>query len=101
MLGKHHTEETKNKISKSLIGITKTILLGEDISNRINENQSKLMIERHKTIGSPLSKKWLLDLGDNNTMMIINLKKFCREHNLQYHTIKRNLHETIKCIQIQ
>lgn len=69
-LGKKHTEETKNKISKSLKGVVPWNI---GISNS-NEQKEK--------ISNKLSKEWIITYPNGTQIKIKNLDKFCKENGL-------------------
>ena len=69
-LGKKHTQESKDKISLALKGITTW-----------NKGIPNSQIQKNK-IANTLSKNWLVTFPDGKTEKVKNLKKFCKENNL-------------------
>ena len=69
-LGKKHTEQTKNKISKTLKGI---------IPWNVGIPNSK---EQKEKISNKLSKEWLITYPNGIQIKVKNLDKFCKENGL-------------------
>lgn len=70
MYGKHHTEETKNKLS----------LLNKNrkIGSRTEEQKAKLSAAKK---GRPSwTKRWKLEHPDGRIEIVDNMKAYCREH---------------------
>ena len=69
-LGKKHTKQTKNKISRTLKG---TIPWNIGISNTE---------EQKEKISNALSKEWLITYPNGIQIKIKNMDKFCKENGL-------------------
>ncbi len=85
-----HTDETKEKISKSLLG-ENNHRWGVNMSNDTKNKISKRAKER-LSISSPSWKKWLVTSPSGEKFLISNgLKKFCRDNNISYSTLRKCL----------
>ena len=69
-LGKKHTEQTKNKISKTMKGI---IPWNIGIANTSKQKEK---------ISDSLSKEWLITYPNGIQITIKNMAKFCKENGL-------------------
>jgi group I intron endonuclease len=105
MFGKIHSDLTKEKMSKARSGEKNPFfgkikndhpLFGFNHSEEEKQKRSERQTERMK---SPESRKKMADLHsktfeiftpDNKVLEIKNLKKFCKENNLSYSTVRYN-----------
>lgn len=94
-LGKKHTEQTKNKISKTMKGI---VPWNVGIPNS-PEHKNK--------ISNKLSREWLITYPDGMQIKIKNMDKFCKENGLFKSNMykvaygKQKHHRGFTCLPVQ
>lgn len=98
--GQKRSKETREKMSKAQLG-KKRNPLSEEHKRKIGQ-ASKGRLKSEETILKQ-SKEWILESPDGEVMIIINLKKFCREQNLTFPSMiriangDRKTHKGWKC----
>lgn len=89
-LGSNLSKETKQKISNSLVGKTHSEETKQKISdaNKFSRpyasNNAKSYIKKLKESGTnhPMCKTWQVTTPSGETLIVTNLKSFCKEHNI-------------------
>lgn len=79
--GKKLSDETKNKISVALSGIPKSEDHRKQMSLSARKHQTK---ETKEKLSNIFSKYWLIEYPNGNKDKIHNLNAFCKEHGLNY-----------------
>ena len=97
-IGFPHTEETKRAISENKMGIKQT---PEHIQKRVSKVIGFKQSEHQKKVAAEtLSSEWLVTSPLGKTSKIKNLRKFCRENNLDQGNLSRGSHKGWKCVKL-
>lgn len=98
-IGFPHTEETKKYISEMKKGLKQT---PEHVSKRVSKIIGFKQTEHQKKVSAEkLSKNWLITDPHGKTINIKNLRKFCRENNLDQGNMSRNRVKGWNCIKTE
>jgi group I intron endonuclease len=108
------TQETKDKISKSMSG-KNAYWHGRHHSNATKKKLSEAASKRERgapsketrnKIAKSLRKNYLIESPEGKVSIIDNLKKFCSENNLNYKNMnacankKRKTHKNYTCVEV-
>jgi len=108
--GKKHSDETKEKIRQSKLG-DKNPMFGKKLTEKqkqilsdANRNRVIPESEKERRSNSACKYSYTITTPDNDIIITNNLKKFCRDNNLNHGTMymvvngKRKHHKGYKCI---
>lgn len=97
-IGRKLSEEHKNKISDNKKGKKQT---QEHIQKRLLSMKGFKQTEHQKQVAKEkFSKNWSVTSPDGNTQIITNLRKFCKDNQLDQGNLSRGSHKGWKCIKI-
>ena len=93
-----HTEETKQYLSEMKKGSKQSAEhIKKRVDNMVGFKQSDWQKSR---AAEALSSAWLVTDPKGKTMNIVNLRKFCRENNLDQGNMSRGKYKGWKCVKI-
>jgi hypothetical protein len=98
-IGFPHTEETKQQISEMKTGLKQS---PEHIQKRVSKVIGFKQSEHQKTIAAEtLSTEWFVTNPKGESFKIKNLRKFCRENNLDQGNLSRGSYKGWKATKIE